>query len=440
MSLRPGGEPPSFAATANYPAGTDPWSGQPSKVDPGAGIKAQGFVPGQGLPAQFVNWLLNAQGGWLNYQDTLEARTYSQPSIPQAGSHDLANMLQDNCALFNAENSKYFLGGQDQTDSNIPLVLRSSNGETWVSDGAPVITPDATPQTYQIVDSPADGVFAWIAHGSGQQYCRRGSDGVWAGPFTLANGQKTFVARWFVDRWVGAGEVSGAHVGVFTFKPTTNTGSSGTLATPSLPGASGVTLSAEFAPLMAKSDTLPLLIVGAPSGAADLWTTPDGVTFTHVPNPFAGGASLLFLTWNAGDALFYAGTIEAGVSKAYTSPDGATWTLAYTWSGWGWSRSRAQAAIDASYAVGIVAAQGGLVVAQVQRSTLDGAIQTGLAVGRNAGSDWDVIANPNQVATRMGVGSSLSSIALVGDRIATIREDDPTNNRGGAVSYSLRIV
>lgn len=437
MSLRPGGEPPLFANTANYPAGSDPWSGGPSKVDPGAGIKAQGFVPGDKLPAQFVNWLLNAQGGWLSYQDTLEVRTYSQPSIPQASSHDLANMLQDNCIIFNAENSKYFAAGQDQTDSNIPLVLRSSNGETWVSDGAPVITPDATPQTYQIADSPANGIFAWIAHGSGSPYYRRGSDGVWAA-LSLSVPQKTFVARWFIDRWVFAGEVSGPHVGVNTWKPNTNTGASGTLGSPSLPGSSGVTLSSFFAPLMAASSSL--LIVGAPSGAADLWTTPDGVTFTHVPNPFAGGASLLFLVWNPGDSLFYAGTIESGVSKVYVSSDGASWSAVFTWTGWAWSRSRAQAAIDNSYAVGIAAAQGGLVVAQVQRSTLDGAIESGLAIGRNAGSDWDVIANPNQVATRMGVGSSLSSIALVGDRIATIREDDPTNNRGGAVSYSLRIV
>lgn len=52
-----------FAGNATY-GGTDPWSGDPTKVDPGTPRKAEGFVPDK-LPAEWLNWLLNAIGAWI---------------------------------------------------------------------------------------------------------------------------------------------------------------------------------------------------------------------------------------------------------------------------------------------------------------------------------------------------------------------------------------
>jgi hypothetical protein len=46
-----------WASDANFPAGSDPWSSQPTKDEPIAGVKATGFRPGRKLPAQWLNWL-----------------------------------------------------------------------------------------------------------------------------------------------------------------------------------------------------------------------------------------------------------------------------------------------------------------------------------------------------------------------------------------------
>lgn len=435
MSQRPGGAVPVWATTASYPAGADPWSSTPTKVDPGSVLTLQGFAPNTRLPAQFMNWILNEMGVWLEYHDTIEVRNWTDPIIPKAGSNDLANLLQDNCACYETDNRKLFLAGQDQTDNTHPLVLRSSNGETWTDDGAPVDT--GAGQTYQIAYGPGHGLFAWISKGSGQKYARRGLNGAWGILFTLINGQKTFAARWFppLGGWVMAGEVSGPHVGVATWVPAGTTGNAGTLATPALPGSSSVTLSGVVAPMIACSDSA--LVVAAPSPAAadgNVWYTANGVTFTHVVLT-GSGQPVSGLVWNPGDNLFYALTS----TKVYTSPTGATWTLRATVTAFAFSRSKAEHLIDTSRAVVPMAALGGVVVASAQISTPDGGITGLLAVGRNLGTEWDVIPQINTVDIEIGVSSSLSAVQLVDDRIVVVRDDDVGGSRGTALSYSQRL-
>lgn len=46
-----------WASDTNYSSGVD--SGTPTKVDPGAGLTAQGFIPGSGVPAQHMNYILH---------------------------------------------------------------------------------------------------------------------------------------------------------------------------------------------------------------------------------------------------------------------------------------------------------------------------------------------------------------------------------------------
>lgn len=52
-----------WASDANYPAGSDPWSGTPTKSAPSAGEIAAGHVPGVPDPAEVENW-------WKNRADT----------------------------------------------------------------------------------------------------------------------------------------------------------------------------------------------------------------------------------------------------------------------------------------------------------------------------------------------------------------------------------
>lgn len=60
---------PSWSTDANYPAGGDPWSATPTRVEPDAGNKAGGFVPKEKPPAQFFNWLIGVLANWVAYFD-----------------------------------------------------------------------------------------------------------------------------------------------------------------------------------------------------------------------------------------------------------------------------------------------------------------------------------------------------------------------------------
>jgi hypothetical protein len=388
-----------------------------------------------------MNWILNAQGIWVSYHDTIEARNWSDPVIPQGASHDLANLLQDNCACYEADNHKLFIAGQDQTDDSKPRVLRSSNGELWTDDGAPMNT--GAGETYQICYGPGNGLFAWISQGAGQVYARRGLDGVWNGHFTLANAQKTYAMRWFapLGGWVGAGVVSGPHVGVFTRVPAGTSGNSGTLATPSLPGSSSVTLSGFIAPLIDTNGTSSI-VIAAPSpvgGDANVWYSTDAVTWTHVVLT-GSGQPAAGLVWNPGDQLYYLLIQSSGNAICYTSPTGAVWTLASTNTGFAFSRSRAEHLIDTSRAVVPTAALGGVVVASAQVTTPDSQIVGLLAIGRNKGQDWDVIQQVNVTSTEVGTSSSLSALQAVDNRLVSVRDDDVAGSHGTALSYCQRLL
>lgn len=66
---RPAGTPPTWATDANYTATepTDPHDGNPNKVEPTSGQKANGFEPRYRAPAQFFNWLFSRISLWLEY-------------------------------------------------------------------------------------------------------------------------------------------------------------------------------------------------------------------------------------------------------------------------------------------------------------------------------------------------------------------------------------
>jgi hypothetical protein len=69
-----------FATTANYSAGTDPWSGTPRRVQPSSGDRAAGFTPNDRPPAQWLNHLLGLCADWTKWLsaiiDTNEEHTY----------------------------------------------------------------------------------------------------------------------------------------------------------------------------------------------------------------------------------------------------------------------------------------------------------------------------------------------------------------------------
>ncbi len=77
MSSRPT-FPPDWATDTDFPAGANPWNGQPNKVQPGAGpgtgTVTEGFDPAAALPAETLNYMLNNHGAWISYLSNCCAR------------------------------------------------------------------------------------------------------------------------------------------------------------------------------------------------------------------------------------------------------------------------------------------------------------------------------------------------------------------------------
>ncbi len=66
LPVRPA-ELPNWATDANYSTG--PFAGQPTKLNPAAGVKAQGFYPEQPGSSRHQNWWQNNVGEWATYFD-----------------------------------------------------------------------------------------------------------------------------------------------------------------------------------------------------------------------------------------------------------------------------------------------------------------------------------------------------------------------------------
>lgn len=60
-----------WATNPNYPAGSEPWAGTPTKVEPDAGELAAGHTPGIIDPAEKENWWKNLVGQWTAWLNGL---------------------------------------------------------------------------------------------------------------------------------------------------------------------------------------------------------------------------------------------------------------------------------------------------------------------------------------------------------------------------------
>jgi hypothetical protein len=58
-----------WATDAAYAEPGEAWDTQPTKVNPSAGRRAEGFVPRAKVAADYLNYLLNAIGAWLGWID-----------------------------------------------------------------------------------------------------------------------------------------------------------------------------------------------------------------------------------------------------------------------------------------------------------------------------------------------------------------------------------
>ena len=88
---------PAWSDDPTYTSGPD--AGGATKLEPAAGVKAQGFVPGTGFASQWINWLLNTICAWIVWLDSRMPedgdRTVYIPAIASSGalSHSGSTVL-----------------------------------------------------------------------------------------------------------------------------------------------------------------------------------------------------------------------------------------------------------------------------------------------------------------------------------------------------------
>lgn len=115
-----------FATDATY-GGADPWSGDPTKVNPGGSRTEEGYEPDL-LPAEWLNWQLNLIGRHILYiHDVLEgADTPTQSASPLTRKKVLPGVAMIGQTSVAADNPPYasanVLVFDDTTDKQIGVL------------------------------------------------------------------------------------------------------------------------------------------------------------------------------------------------------------------------------------------------------------------------------------------------------------------------------
>ena len=79
MTGRPADVIPFWSENANYPAGTDPWSGLPTAVPPAVALRNGGLIPKDQWPAQYENSWKRSMARYMDYLADIGFMNWSRP-------------------------------------------------------------------------------------------------------------------------------------------------------------------------------------------------------------------------------------------------------------------------------------------------------------------------------------------------------------------------
>lgn len=302
---------PIFASDELYSASGEPWDAQPTKVEPSGGILASGFVPGEPVSVELLNYLLNAYSTRMMRADLANVLNWPDKwsySLPLPGNvvPDFARSTWDQRALYYVTNTT-------------TICVSYDNGQSWATDDT---LAGASYTQIAAYEGPTEGTSAMLAActvaGAGR-VSMRGQTAAWddqgltgcATPYAVV-----------ADRYTGKFLVVGDRTGG---------GAPGVWVVDANDGATGGTIATAHP----TAGTYPLRTVAAGdpyklaarTGGTGLWRWEDGdANATAVTPPGLGDVQAI--VWNHEDQLFYLAKAQAGQPSIWTSATGATgsWT------------------------------------------------------------------------------------------------------------------
>lgn len=319
---------PDWATGVNYPAGSDPWSGQPTKVAPPSVLN--GFVPNTLAPAEYMNYELNKA-----FVTDGSAKAAINALADAVGQGEVLTFVPagfTSCfkVAYDVVDNRWLVSG-NIGGSDLPFQSYNGGGLWFPMAAWPGIAILSKP----ILGSNPAGMVVGIDGTGGHGYSLPAGSNTWS-VWTVPAVANTFREV----TWLASGS---------TFIALGTTGTAPTLYRST--GAANWTNSTSSVPATfsaygghwscASSPTLFVAVPRSGTLGANYMTSSDGVTFTlrtTLPNAanFAGRA----VHYNAVEGLWMYVSLFTNFSanqiSVYTSPDGINWTLKFSGGSLNW--------------------------------------------------------------------------------------------------------
>ncbi len=325
MATRPDTSP-EWATDENFDATGEAWDGLPTKVDPGAALREEGWEPEQRPAAEHVNFQLNLQGAWLAFLMNVAIANWREvPVIDGNGTALWGSTDMDlRCGLFvpvtSSNAGALFLFGETDSVSGDTLAAVSVAGAAW-SDPAETVDGTASPATVLAAAYDAtNGLVIVVGVDTGSEgtiHTRPAADaplGTWTSRAGIAT--TTF-------RAIATGTGTGAPVAIVVGEDTSNNN----MQIFSSSNGTGWTQRANVVDrpmhgVANKPGAMWVAVGDDNAGVAKVYRSADGITWTESTTG-VGGSTLRHIVWDARAGLFLA---IGDNGNRRTSPDGTTWT------------------------------------------------------------------------------------------------------------------
>lgn len=314
-----------FAPDENYNAGSLPWEGTPTKVEP-AGASSKGFVPRSGVAAQVINYLFNRHA-----QNDQRAKDTIGEIVDFVGQMPALNWRRTTASIAHTSSRPFYSAafGAWIVPGTAAVHYSPDGGLTLDNFGV----PNTSGEVLTCGDADASGN---MVVSSQSRYVFRRTSGAWSRVDVAGASGGVYELTQVVhdpvrDRWIWFV----ANVNQFAIK-TSNDGGATWTAASAMPAGNWLSDDLYRARLAVKKSTGRVVAIaqtfdGAVEAFAVATSDDGGVTWTtraNIVDTAAGESTRSDLTYDAGADAWYFAFGKPGSGKLYRSVnDGVTWAL-----------------------------------------------------------------------------------------------------------------